>query len=65
MTKLASVMVTGVAPSVVAVPDEFVNVTGHGSELVPTETVGVKFRPGQLKASELDTAMPLTGKVLV
>ena len=46
--------------TVVDVPDEFVNVTGHGVEVTPTETVGVKFRKGQLKISELDNAVPLT-----
>ena len=50
---------------VVEVPDWFVKVTGHGLEVEPTGTVGVKLRKGQLKVKELDTAIPLTGSVAV
>ena len=50
--------------TVVEVPDWFVIITGHALEVEPTETDGVKFRKGQLKVSELDTAVPLIVIVL-
>jgi hypothetical protein len=65
IAKLRSVKVTTGEASVVLVPDWLVTVTGQAFETAPTPTAGVKFRPGQLKVSDFDSAIPVAVIVAV